>query len=126
MKKFTAIFLLSVYMLSATEFGELLKLNVLLQHYAETEKHDGPMSFLHFLAMHYITDDGNNNDNDRDAQLPFKSTAVVAHSSITFVLNFQTATATVPALVLKKDFPAYNDPNIPSTFSRSVWNPPRV
>jgi len=72
-KKVAALFLLSIYLFSAIQLSELLKINVLLAHYHETEQHEPKISFFDFLVMHYVTDDGNSKDNDRDSQLPYKS-----------------------------------------------------
>ena len=46
---------------------------MLIQHFYETQKNDNNITFFHFLVMHYITDDLNDKDNNRDQQLPFKS-----------------------------------------------------
>jgi len=113
-------------MLSATSLYELLKVDVLLEHYAETKKHDGPISFLDFLVMHYITDDGNSKDNDRDEQLPFKShNNFIASNSFTILLNKAEEPALTPIVADKRDFPGYKNPFITSMYSNTVWNPPR-
>lgn len=46
---------------------------VLVEHYQETRQSKSAVSFIDFLVMHYVTDDGNMKDNERDSQLPFKS-----------------------------------------------------
>jgi len=114
-------------MLSATQLYELLKINVLLEHYEETKKHDGPVSFVHFLVMHYITDDGNNKDDDRDSQLPFKSHAgFIANNSSIVILNKSGEVSLTPIGADKRVFGNYNDPFIISNFCDRVWNPPKV
>lgn len=128
MKKAATIFLLSVYLLSATQLYELLKVNVLIEHFYETRQaeHRG-VSFLEFLVMHYITDDGNNKDNDRDSQLPFKSHgSLVANSISTFILNKAEAIVPVHVMAGKADFRNYCDPFVTSNFCSQVWNPPRI
>jgi len=126
-KKFIAILLFSIYCTSATELYELLKLNVLVEHYSETTKHDGPVSFTDFLIMHYLTDDGNNKDNDRDHQLPFKSTAsYLANNISTVVLQKQEEFILKPLSSQNKKFYIHSDPSIPSQCYNSVWNPPRL
>ena len=126
MKKLIAIFLLSVYMFSATELYELLKINVLLDHYAETKKQRGDISFLDFLVMHYITDDGNKKDDDRDSQLPFKSSNnIIASNSFTFKVEKPMESAQAPLVVAKMDFPDYCNPYFSTAFCSPVWEPPR-
>jgi len=126
-KKFAAILLFSIYSTSVTELYELLKINVLVEHYSETTKHDGPVSFIDFLSMHYLTDDGNNKDNDRDHQLPFKSAASYLANNISVgVLQKQEEFVLKPVSSENKIFYNHSDPFIPSHFYNSVWNPPRL
>ena len=127
MKKFAAILLFSIYTVSVTELYELLKVNVLVEHYSETTKHDGPISFADFLIMHYLTDDGNNKDNERDHQLPFKSAAsYLANGTSVVVLQKQEEFVLKPVDKENKKFGTHPNPSIPSSFYNSVWNPPRL
>lgn len=127
MKKLSAIFLLSIYLLSATPFSELLKVNVLVQHYQETIKKNGPVAFFDFLVMHYITDDGNTLDDDRDSELPFKSeSSLVASNFSNFIINNYAEILVAPTATDKKDFHNYTDPYISSNFSKLFWNPPKI
>ena len=52
---------------------QLLKLPVLCQHYNEHKETNKNLDVLDFLAMHYLGDDLNDNDHDKDMQLPFKN-----------------------------------------------------
>ncbi len=74
LKKITAILFLSIYLFYTTGFHELLKVNILIEHFYETKKNYSALTFYNFLVMHYITDDLNDKDDDQDKQLPFKST----------------------------------------------------
>lgn len=58
--------------------GQLLKVPVLIEHYAEHQQRSGNLSFSDFIAMHYLGQDIDDNDDDRDMQLPFKK--VDSHS----------------------------------------------
>ncbi|WP_428229453.1 hypothetical protein [Flavobacterium sp.] len=78
---------------------------ILLEHYKEHQQRQA-VSFIDFLEMHYWGEDQNDNDTDRDMQLPFKHI-----SSASFQLVF------VPA-----DKPLFSIPlNI--AFSESVIIP---
>ena len=127
MKKLPAIFLLSIYTLSMTGVTELFKVNALLGHYGETRVKDGQVSFLEFLVMHYVTDDGTAQDDDRDSQLPFKSHGrLVAGNSSNFILNRSVQIDLTPPGADKRHFNNYPDPLINSNFLDQVWNPPRI
>lgn len=69
MLKSTSIGLVLFYLVSFTEFREILRLPILVQHYAEHKTQVEEMSFLEFLSMHYSTDQPHD---DQDMRLPFK------------------------------------------------------
>jgi hypothetical protein len=126
-KKFVAIFLLSIYLLSSTAMSELLKVNVLVEHFQETRMKNGPVAFFDFLVMHYITDDGNSLDDDRDCQLPFKShSSLVANNFSNFILNRYVEIVLTPVKTDERHFYNYCSPYISSNFSKLVWNPPKI
>ena len=127
MKKFSAIFILSIYLLSATPLSELLKVNVLVQHFQETRMKKGSVAFFDFLVMHYITDDGNNLDDDRDSELPFKSnSSLVAYNFSNFIINSYAEILIAPTRTDKINFHNYTDPFTSSSFSKLFWNPPKI
>ena len=110
-----------------TGVAELFKVNALLEHYGETRIKDGPVSFVEFLVMHYVTDDGTTQDDDRDSQLPFKSQGrLVANNSSNFILNRSVQIDLTPPGNDKRHFYNYPDPLIISNFCDRVWNPPRI
>ena len=53
-------------------FQQFYKLPVLFQHFNE-HKEIKKVSFIDFLEMHYWGEDQNDDDADRDMQLPFKN-----------------------------------------------------
>lgn len=80
MKKFLAIGLFSVYLFSATELHQLLKLPMLVQHFVEHSENNPGLSILEFLAMHYAAADMHDADYEKDMKLPFKTTCNVFNS----------------------------------------------
>ncbi|CAA9195618.1 hypothetical protein FLA105534_00738 [Flavobacterium bizetiae] len=52
-------------------FQQFYKLPILIEHYKEHQQRHN-VSFIDFLEMHYWGEDLNDNDSDRDMQLPFK------------------------------------------------------
>jgi len=69
MIRFAAIGLFLIYLVSFTEFKEVLRLPLLVEHYGEHKAKSGELSFIEFLVMHYETDVAHD---DRDNRLPFK------------------------------------------------------
>ncbi len=119
--------MLSLYLLSATELCELLKMDVLIEHFKETKKQEGDISFMQFLFMHYVTDDGNSKDNNRDEQLPFKSQAsLMASVSMAVILNKPESLNIEKEVTSTRDFSLYKDPFLLPAVSNTVWNPPRI
>jgi len=55
-----------------TDLHELYKLPVLFEHYSEHQQRNANVSFTDFLSMHYFGQDLDDNDDNRDMQLPFK------------------------------------------------------
>ena len=55
-----------------SSLNELFKLPVLYAHFMEHRNLDKNIDLMDFLSMHYCGNDLNDNDQDRDMQLPFK------------------------------------------------------
>ena len=125
MKKITTIFLLSIYLFSATDLKELLKINALTNHFEETKLIDNSLSFFSFLIMHYITDDGNSKDNSTDAKLPFKSHEVYSLVSLVSVPNQFISLAINAFPIIKNDFFVEDDLLIFTNYCALVWHPPQ-
>lgn len=66
--------LLPIFVLNGS-VGELFKLPELVSHFSEHKAIDHSISLTDFLSMHYMGNDQNDNDQDRDMQLPFKKIA---------------------------------------------------
>ncbi|NJM52329.1 MAG: hypothetical protein HC846_02405 [Blastocatellia bacterium] len=71
MKKLFAISLVIFYINSNTEFHELMRVPILLEHFTQHKKLVGDISIWEFLAMHYNTNEPHDAD---DNKLPFKDT----------------------------------------------------
>lgn len=103
----------------------MFKVNMLVQHYEETKLQEGSISFLNFLVMHYITDDGNDQDNDTDSKLPFKSKQI--YSMIGFVsAPTQSVSIVISALgLIKYDYYVKVVSLIFTSYYALVWHPPQ-
>lgn len=84
MKKACVYILLSFFLLN-NSLGELFKIPVLYAHFMEHRHLDSRIDLLDFLSMHYLGNDLNDNDQDRDMQLPFKK--IDGHGSFQIVIS---------------------------------------
>ncbi|MEP6847205.1 MAG: hypothetical protein ABI861_14435 [Panacibacter sp.] len=87
MKKWSAIFFLSLYLFGSTDAYQLLKLPLFVQHYLLHKAENSSLSISGFLQIHYndgllVVDD----DFDQDMQLPFKTTPVVFSQTTSIIL----------------------------------------
>jgi len=116
------IVLLFAYLIGSTEFHQVLRLPLLVEHYTEHRAQVDEMSFWEFLVMHYETDVPHD---DTDMSLPFKD---CHHSSaISFTaLTSQKITLTLPSLTLNEPLRIYNHSSLLSSYLDKIFQPPRV
>jgi hypothetical protein len=115
--------LLAAYLIGSTEFHQVLRLPLLVEHYTEHRTLvGGDMTFWEFLVMHYETDVPHD---DTDMKLPFKD---CHHSSaISFTaLTSQKITLTLPSLVLTQPLHFYNHASFHSSYLDEIFQPPRI
>jgi len=72
-KRALVYILFSSAFLNYTSLSQLLKLPVLFVHFQEHKEIDSRISFLNFLSMHYFGEDMNDDDDEQDMKLPYKS-----------------------------------------------------
>ncbi|MFB9076322.1 hypothetical protein ACFFLS_19375 [Flavobacterium procerum] len=96
---------------------------VLVQHYMEHQERSGGLDFTDFIAMHYLGQDINDNDDDRDMQLPFKK--VDPHSQhIVFIPN-RVYTSTLSFIPLDSEFVNNYKTNLHTNpYLGSLFRPP--
>ena len=125
MKRFGAILFLLLYLYAGTESKQLIKVLFLVDHYTEHKATTKNISFFEFLYMHYAGDDHNNNDNDRDMQLPFKS---FDNSAFLSSVDLPPCTGN-PHFRVDMITELYSsDPvnaALPSSLPDSIWQPPK-
>jgi len=127
LKKYVAILLLSVYLLSTTEAHQLLKLPYIFKHYAEHHQENDQISFLDFLDMHYMHGSPHDADYAEDMQLPFKSTDKCTFSlAPAYMPAFVVTISHNKAIELKtpRVF-VYKQVFITSPSLSGIWQPPR-
>lgn len=123
MKKVLAIFFLSTYLLSTTEFFQLLKLPILFEHFAEHKEQDRNMSFFGYLIHHYV---GHEPDADweTDMKLPFMQLTDSSNLSVSLTpnsTNFHFSRMVAP----KGKFSTHQDNDLVSDYLNKIWQPPK-
>jgi hypothetical protein len=73
MQKRLANFLLLLFVLQTTELGELLRLPLLVEHYAQHKRLNPRTTVFGFIKMHYVDKTVLDADYAQDMQLPFKT-----------------------------------------------------
>lgn len=124
MKKHLSILFLSVYLLSITQLGELIKLPLMVEHYMEHKERNSNLTIFEFLCIHYQGQDVPDADYDKDMKLPFKS-----YTSICSVVFFPLIQEYKP---IQKISSTYKKQNLytysfsySSIYHSSIWQPPR-
>lgn len=127
MKKLIPILLISVYLISTTEFYQLLKIPLLAEHFNEHKSLNEGTTFWNFLVMHYSNNDIEYADNDKDMRLPFKSNEGSLHSINSSIIHHTNSNAVIkPVLVLNlKEYKPKEDIFFNSTYHSNIWQPPK-
>ncbi|MDO3643751.1 hypothetical protein [Mucilaginibacter sp. L3T2-6] len=126
MKKFIAIGFLAVFLLSATDAYQLLKLPYIFEHFAEHHKLDRHLSFAAFLDIHYVHGSPKDKDYEEDMKLPFKSTdKCPVNQSVVFVLPAGVTISTKPLELVPHGITFYRDRFIPGGYFSGIWQPPQ-
>jgi hypothetical protein len=121
MQRFAVIGLFLIYLISFTEFKEVLRLPLLIQHYGEHKDRVTEMSFFEFLVMHYKTDEAHD---DRDNRLPFKD---CSHSlSQIVVLPVQRILLSERTEVITTSYQSFYLQHEPKLIAAEIFQPPKV
>jgi hypothetical protein len=103
-----------------------MKAPTLIRHYLEHKSLDRSVSFVDFLSMHYWGEDLNDDDDEKDMQLPFKKIEI-HHVNFLFLPNAEAFTFANRLLPLIKADYGPDQPQIAySTTLGSLFRPPRV
>lgn len=121
MMRIISIGVLLTYLVSFTEFREILRAPILLQHFAEHQDQVAEMSFLEFLVMHYKTDIAHD---ETDMSLPFKD---CGHSvSPIVVIPVQKLALGEQAEMNSKDFQSFYLQHEPKVPAADIFQPPKL
>ena len=113
-----------MYLLSISEFHQLLKFPILVHHFIEHQSEDKSLTFSDFLNMHYSNANVVKDDYAKDMKLPFKTSLVnlIAH----FVaMEVELKDIYIHQHVRTLTF-AKLDCNIPLGYTSAVFQPPKM
>lgn len=103
-----------------------------MEHYAEHQLESKEISISDFLYIHYIDQGEENEDDQKDNQLPFHSHSHSESDDVNFVVpvvvpnsNYSLSFENHFVIQLKKVFYEVNSSLTPS-FLSSIWQPPQV
>lgn len=125
MNKKAAYIFLAIYLLGATELSQLLKIPLLIEHYTEHKLDNGNLSLLSFMYMHYVGDDGDTTDEQKDQNLPFKS----AHFQMQNTVVFAVFKYELPKIIVNLNrsvWPVMQSNSLSTIALGSLFRPPRV
>lgn len=123
-KKGIIIILLAIMTINSLSLQQLFKIPVLIVHYFEHQERGTPITVTEYLSMHYWGTDINDNDQDRDMQLPFKKMDIGQSLHVLFVYS--------PIELVNGDFPVGRSYSIiesqhhSSSHLGSLFKPPRL
>jgi hypothetical protein len=127
LKKPISIFFLTVYLFSVTEAGQLVKLPVLFQHFAEHKIQDHHIGILPFLDIHYMHGSPKDKDYSRDMQLPFKkATGFILIFSANYVPASISFTILKPLEIKAGKFFHAKESFLLSSPLSNIWQPPKA
>jgi hypothetical protein len=123
-KKLLVILLSALLLGGSTEIHQLLKFPFLIQHYLQHRKKDSVLSIIEFLRTHYTgKDHPNDNDDNEDNRLPFKSTGDISHTDTPMI---EKKIDTSEISYLQEPPTAYYSEGILNHRSLSIFHPPRL
>lgn len=122
MKRFSVISLLLFYLVSFTEFREVLRLPILIEHYVEHKSQVAEMSFFEFLVMHYKTDVAHD---DTDMSLPFKDCGHSFSASMV-LLAAQKISLSDPLETPTSGFQFFYLQHEPKLIAADIFQPPKL
>jgi hypothetical protein len=128
MRRFLSLFFIFIYINSATELHELVKLPLLLTHYMHHKEGNKNLSFENFITLHYSDKKLHDNEQDNHQQLPFKSHPEMAFAS-TFVAllpTFETLEIKHPNSQSEKQIITSQNAFYSSAYLSNIWQPPKA
>jgi len=117
---------LSIYLISATEMSQLLKMPLLVQHYLEHKEENHSITIWQFLYMHYALENAKDLDKE-DMKLPFKTSTNISHTialGLPHSTDFEQKSKAFSVETKKTYY--YQSDFASSNFLSFIWQPPKA
>ncbi|MBS1750800.1 MAG: hypothetical protein JST63_12915 [Bacteroidetes bacterium] len=124
MKRYTAIFFLSIYLMSFTECHQFVRIPFMVEHFRQHKAIDPSMDFVKFIQIHYFSANIVTDDFLQDQQLPFRSVECHMQNITVYIQGSQPLEFHVPVSIAK-EYPSYNEINKPQFSVFDIFQPPR-
>ena len=126
LKRFLSISLLSIFLVSATELYQLVKLPLMVEHFKEHRQEDKDITLWAFLCMHYDYAAKPDEDYAKDMTLPFKANDSMIHATIAdFVPTTFYISPAKTIYASSVQFVTFDEQHISSSFLSNIWQPPK-
>jgi hypothetical protein len=125
MRKLIPILLLLFVTISATDSIQFMKLPALASHFLEHKAHSQHLSFFDFLMMHYASHDDNDQDQERDMQLPFKNMHQFSQSMYSWSIQNRINPFDIIIESQRSVIVTFDEDTNYSHISTSIWQPPK-
>lgn len=125
LKKIISIAILFVYVITCTEFAQLLRVPILVSHFFEHKEEDEGISFGEFMLIHYVAEYGED-DYQQDTHLPFKAVDGNTIQIIAFVPFLSSCLKAKPIYAKVQKYDPYVDGFIDNAYLSSIWQPPKL
>ena len=109
-----------------SQFLELAKFPILIEHYQEHKQWDSKISFMGFMYMHYLEEFNKYGDYARDMEMPFKTHSQAFASVLGFIVpspDYLIITKTIPQNLEKKQIT--NSSVYSAQYLAAIWQPPK-
>ncbi|UCJ08282.1 hypothetical protein KTO58_03600 [Chitinophaga pendula] len=115
-----------MFILHDNGLNQLLKCPMLFVHYHEHQQRNASIGVMEFLCIHYWGHDIDDNDDDRDIKLPYKSVDVHAfqHSYVPLARTITVKQQTNSPVIIH--YPVLKDQYLPEPALSSLFRPPKV
>lgn len=124
-RRYAALVLICVQLLSTLQVRELLKFPILIEHYFDHQLEERHQSVFSYLTQHYLTEDGTDADANEDRMLPFGSKEEIALSSFVVMLMAPVCCFHLPDGIQYADqVPVLDVDRIPTRSKDELLRPP--
>lgn len=122
-RKISAIFFLTVILLSQTPLQQVLRIPVLISHFKEHNTFQNGISFIDFIQLHYLGSHPADDDFDSDEQLPFRSRDIIVINGLMLPALILPCHAAI--VYMDHHYPVLRQDYLPANYSTKIWQPPK-